>query len=162
MINYRLKFFLAFIGFLLFWFTIFYPKMLPYMNETKMNPLLALVLFEGLLYLTILMLIKSLLSSADAKVAYKWSFLAFIGYHIIDAVEPPMILNPSGMVDAMNPTAIISWDYAIGNMMHQATGWSWQSLFYVVNIGVLGLLLFLAVEMIKPGLLKQTTRRILT
>lgn len=160
--NYRSKFLLAFVGFILFWFTIFYPKILPYMNAIHINPLISLVFFEGLLYLTMLMLIRVLVGQPMGKHDYKLAFAFFAIYHVIDAVEPPMILNPSGMVDAANPTAIISWDYAIGSVIQQYTGWSWQFMFYFVNILVIGGLLIIAAELVKPGILRQVTRRVLT
>ena len=155
--DYRTKSFFYFGAFLAFWFLIFYPRILPYINEIKLNPLLAVALFEGLLYITILMLTRAVLN----ETSHKWALIIFLIYHIVDSVEPPQILTSSGIVDIMNPTAIISWDYAIGSALKGITGWSWKTLYYVVNIGVLSALLGIVIEFTRPGKLKATFRKVL-
>ena len=153
-IKYRTKFLLAFIVFLLFWFIIFHPYIVPYMTAHNFHPLISLTIFEGLLFLTMLVLSNFLIGEKHAKHSLKIAFALFVAYHIIDSVEPPFILSAGG-VDLTNPSKGISWDYAIGYTLNQITGIPLQSLYYIVNIGVLVTLILILVFAFKPNILKK-------
>jgi hypothetical protein len=160
-LDYRLRFVVAFIGFLLFWFTIFYPTIIPWMNSMNMYPLMAMLLYEGLFYLTMWTLTAALLGEDQHSRSLKISFVMFALYHALDAVEPPFIVNPNGVVDSLSQTAIISWDYAFGYTFHQIFGWSWNFLYYFTNIFVVGMLILIIIKITKPQLLGKLTRRVL-
>lgn len=160
-LHYRTRFILAFLGFLLFWFVIFYPKIIPIMNELKIYPLMATFIFEGLLYLTLWTLTAALMGREQIHKSLKVAFIMFAIYHAVDAVEPPFIVNPGGLVQADSPTAIISWDYGFGYAFHQLFGWDWSFIYYFTNIFVIGCLLLIVMKITRPQLLSNVMRRVM-
>lgn len=158
--RYRVKFFGAFVAFLVFWFVIFYPKVIPWMNDIHMEPILALIIFEVLMYLTIWTLTAAILGKDKHRHSWKIAFVLFAMYHVVDAVEPPFIVSAQGLADSNNPTALISWDYAIGSHLHNA-GFSWQTVFYLVNFGVPIFLIILVMYILKPQMLGKVVREVL-
>jgi hypothetical protein len=160
-LHYRTRFVIAFLGFLLFWFIIFYPIILPYMNDLRIHPLLATVLFEGLFYLTLWTFTAALMGQDQSKKSFKVAFIMFAIYHAMDAVEPPFIVNPDGTVMADSPTALISWDYGFGYTFHQLFNWDWSFIYYFTNIFVILSLLLVVVKVTKPQLLSNIMRRVI-
>lgn len=159
-IGFRGKFFIGFASFIIFYFLIFYPYIVPYMKENNVYPLIATAIFEALLYLTALLLSIAILGKDKIKTSFKFALGLFILYHIFDSVEPPFIVNANGYVDISAPTSIISWDYGLGYTIQQFTGFSWKTIYYVVNIfGILSMLLILAL-IFSPQALKDLVKSV--
>lgn len=158
--KFRLKFLLAVAAFILFWFILFYPIIIPWMNETHIYPLLGVIIFEGLFYLMMTMLSFVILGEEHAKHAWRFGFVLFALYHVFDSIEPPFILNSTGAFE-MSQSAIISWDYGIAYTLNQLTGLSGPWLFYITNIGFVLLLLIVSVLLISPSTLGKIARRII-
>jgi hypothetical protein len=160
-LSYRGKFLLAFISFILFWFIIFYPKILPYLNTTNIAPWKATILFETLFYLTLTTLSAVLLGQNKSKHLLKISLIIFLTYHVLDAVEPPFIIDSAGNVDSSNTSAVISWDYAIGTLIHDNLNTTWKTTFYIVNILFPLAMLLTIIKVASPGTLSKITKQVL-
>lgn len=156
--KYRFKFFLAIVGYLLFWFLMFYPYIVPLMNDYNVHPLIATVIFEVTFYFGMVLLSMFLLGEEHSKHSFKIAFVFFALYHIWDAVEPPFVLDSLGGV-TLSPTAIISWDYGFGYTFHQLFGWGWKFIYYFVNIVYPTLLGLISVLLVKPQILKKITKK---
>lgn len=143
-----------------FWFAIFYPVLLPWFNEIDLYPLLATLIFEGLLFGTIYLISALLLGQSRPHYKFKMAYAMFAIYHVLDAVEPPFILLPSG-ADITNPSARISWDYGVGYAIQQLTGWAWPVVYWTTNVVVITLLIVTAIKVVRPQLLRKLLGKVL-
>lgn len=158
--KYRIKFLIVFIAFILFWFLIFYPHILPYLNEIKIYPTLGVIIFETLLFFTLYILSLALLGKNYSKYSLKIAFALFVIYHVLDSVEPPFILS-SNYADINNPTAIISWDYGLAYPLHTFFNIPYSTLYYLVNFGFLSILLIIMFLIFKPQILGKIVKKAL-
>jgi hypothetical protein len=155
--KFRMKFLLAFIAFILFWFIVFYPIILPAVSKYNIHPLITVILYEGLFYLTMLVLTYAVLGETQQKHGAKIAFVLFAIYHAFDSIEPPFILNSMGTYD-MSPSAIISWDYGVSYTLHQIFNLAGPALYYVTNIGVVVSLVVVSLIIVAPQTLGKIVR----
>jgi hypothetical protein len=160
-LNFRIKILIVLALYIVFWFAIFYPFVMPWMNANHLYPLIATMIYESLFYVVMLLMAYLILGKSKHSSSLKLALVLFLAYHIVDAVEPPFILNASGFVDSSNPSAIISWDYGVGYTLHHLTGLSWSAVYYITNIGVVLLLLLLVIMAYRPQMLGKVFRKIL-
>jgi|WetSurMetagenome_2_1015567.scaffolds.fasta_scaffold406185_2 hypothetical protein len=158
--NFRLKFTIAFFGFILFWFTIFYPVIIPYMNQHQFYPLIAVLIFESLFYVTTALLSFAILGENHSKHALKIAFVLFMMYHALDAIEPPFIVNSSGVFQ-MTETAIVSWDYGVAYFLQNTFNLTGPALYYITNFGIILVLIVASVIIISPASLGKIAKKIL-
>lgn len=159
-LSFRQKTAIGIIGFLVFWFYVFYPKVLPYFNSSGIHPFFGTVIYESLFFVTIWLVTVFIFGEAGHQ-SRKMAILLFLVYHIFDAIEPPFIVNPTGQVDSAIPSAVISWDYGVGSVVQSITGLGWDKVYYITNIGVLVILALLIVHYTKPQLLGRIMRKVL-
>jgi hypothetical protein len=147
---------------------VFYTFIIPYFNKIHLHPLIGTIIFESLFFVATWLLSAILIGKGKVNIGkfkltkLKLAMALFAVYHIVDAVEPPFIMQASGLIDATNPTAIISWDWGIGYTIHQLfSSLSWQSIYYITNIGFIILLLLVLVLIYTAPMLKKIAKKAL-
>lgn len=146
--NYRSKVFLALLVLMLFWFTIFYPKIMPYMIEQHVYPLLAVIIYESLFFATLYLLTIFLIGHVH-KHSLKFALAIFLMYHVLDSVEPPFVLNPNGTWNTDGVSYLVSWDYGISYTLKNTFNVAQANLFYVTNLGAIIVMIGLTFLLLK-------------
>jgi hypothetical protein len=148
--NFKNKVLWGIIGMMVFWFVYFYPVIVPYMIATNMYPLLAVLIYESLFFLTMHLATLFILGESNQH-SLKITLVLFLLYHVWDAVEPPFVLGPTGTWAISGSSSyIVSWDYGVSYFLTNTFGITGPNLYYITNIGTV-----LAMALIAFALLKR-------